>query len=173
MQKRVWKKIKNVICFALTVASLVGVPTLEAFAATNESSVVEVMKAELGEVPNGYFANLQNARASLTECRIIIDFESSGMGITIFTGTTDVCPIVGVKDVKVEQKVWYGWKTVAVGSGGEVADTNSVAVSMTFTGAIKDETYRVSCVHYADLAYDGVTNYTEGESNTGSFVFTY
>lgn len=175
MENCVLRKMRKVICFALTVICLIGTPVVEANAAEVQviSEETEIMKVQVEQVPDGYFDYLQKMRAVLTECRIAIDFSSAGMGITIFTGTTDKSPIVGVKDIKVEQKVWYGWKTVAVGSGGEVADTNSMAVSMTFTGAIKDETYRVSCTHYADLTYDGVENYTEGSNNTGAFVFTY
>ena len=170
------QKMKFAVCVALVVTCFIEMPMQNVEAAelsAVNADVVEIMEADLEKIPEGYFDYLQNARAVLTGCRILVDFSSDGMGITIFTGTTDICPVVGVKDIKVEQKVWYGWKTVATSVGGEFTDTDGMAVGVTFTGAIKDETYRVSCVHYADLTYDGVTNYTEGSSNTGSFVFTY
>ncbi|MBE5883004.1 MAG: hypothetical protein E7291_01050 [Lachnospiraceae bacterium] len=174
--KKVWRRVKKLICFTLAVACLSGMPTIGVTAAEEnlyQDSKVEIMEAQIVPVPEGYFDYLQNTRAVLTGCRISVSFSGSGMGITAHTGTTDVCPVVGVKNIKVEQKVWYGWKEVAYSTGAEVRDTSSMAVSVTYTGAVKDETYRVSCVHYADLTYDGVTQYTEGAASTGAFVFTY
>lgn len=175
MLKKFGNELKKIVCFVLTVMILASAPYVEVNAeelcSTEEE--VEIMEVCVGELPDGFFAELQNARSVLSGCRIIVDFGSDGMGITIFTGTTDISPIVGVKDIKVEQKVWYGWKEVAFADGAEVADTSGMSVHMTFTGAVKDETYRVRCTHYADLTYDGVENFTEGEGNTGSFVFTY
>lgn len=176
MKRKLWKKIRRVLSLALAVACLVNVSPLEANAAeagnyANEE--VEVLTAEISELPEGYFDDLQNSRAVLTNCKIMLTFSSDGMQIEIFTGTTGIVPVVGIKDIKVQQKVWYGWKTVAVASGGERTDTSGLGLMVTYDEAIKDETYRVTCVHYADLTYDGVENYTEGENDTGEFVFTY
>ena len=43
-----------------------------------------------------------------------------------------------------------------------------MAVCITYANAVKDATYRISCVHYAD-----VNGYMEGTNDTGAFVYTY
>lgn len=172
MKRNVIKKLKSVISLGVVLACMMTC-SLEVNAEERLMTDVEIMDVAVGEVPEGYFDELQNARAVLSGCKITVGFSSAGMGITIYSGTSSVCPVVGVKDIKVEQKVWYGWKEVAYADGAEVEDTSAMSVHMTFTGAVKDETYRVRCIHYADLTYDGVENFTEGEGNTGSFVFTY
>lgn len=174
--KRKLKRIRKIVGLMLSVVFLVNAPLLEASAAEQSlpsEEEVEVMECSVSELPEGYFDYLQNTRSVLTDCTIVIGFGSDGMKISIYTGTTGTVPVVGVKDIKVEQKVWYGWKVVAVSNGAELKDVDGISVSVTFTGAVKDETYRVSCVHYADLVYDGVEDYVEGYNNTGEFVFTY
>lgn len=173
MKRKAFKKVKNIILYALIITCLVGIPSFDVNAAEQESEAIEEMEVWVGELPEGFFDELKNVRAVLSGCKTTIGFSSAGMGITFFTGTSGECPIVGVKDIKVEQKVWYGWKEVAYADGAEVADTSGMSVYVTFTGAVKGETYRVSCVHYADLTYDGVENITEGASCTDPFVFTY
>ena len=140
---------------------------------TYSDSKIEMLEGTVGDLPEGYFDNLKMSRAVLSDCTIVIGFGDSGMRISIFTGASDIVPVLGVKDIKVEQKVWYGWKTVAVASGGQFTDTSGMSYGVTYTNAIKGETYRVSCVHYADLTYDGVESFTEGTNCTGEFVFTY
>lgn len=172
MKRKMWKKVRTIFGLALTVVCLANVAPLEVKAA-EQGADVEVLTATVSELPEGYFDDLQNSRAVMTNCKIILGFSSAGMQIEIFTGTTGTVPVVGVKDIKVQQKVWYGWKTVAVCSGAERTDSDGLAMTTIYDEAIKDETYRVTCVHYADLTYDGVENYTEGENDTGAFVFTY
>lgn len=173
MKRNVINKVKMIICFAFAVTCLAGTPSLNVNAAEQCIDGIENMEVSVGELPEGYFEDLKNARAVLSGCRTTIGCSSAGMGITIYTGTSSKSPIVGVKDIKVEQKVWYGWKEVAYADGAEVTDASGMSVYVTFTGAVKGETYRVSCVHYADLTYDGVDNITEGASCTDPFVFTY
>lgn len=170
------RKIRKVIGLVLSVIFLVNIPMTEVNAATQNPSFdeeVEVMESVVGEVPRGYFEQLQNARAALSDCIISVGFGSEGMDIEILTSASVIVPVVGVKDIRVEQKMWYGWKLVAVSNGAEVTDSDGISVHVVFTGAIKDKTYRVTCVHYADLVDDGVEEYTECYANTGEFVFTY
>lgn len=170
------KKIQRLMGIILSVVLFVNIPLLEVSAeeiTPSANSEIEIMECSVGEVPEGYFDYLQKARAAFSDCYISVGFGSDGMDIEIFTGTNDIVPVVGVKDIRVEQKVWYGWKLVAVSNGGEDTDTNGIAVHVVFRGAIKDKTYRVTCIHYADFLYDDVEEYVEGFANTGDFVFTY
>lgn len=174
--KKKTKKIQKLIGMMLSGIFFISFPLLEVNAAELNSSMkdeVEIMECYVGEVPDGYFDYLTNARAAFSDCYISVGFSEAGMDIEVFTGTNDIVPIVGVKDIRVEQKMWYGWKLVAVSSGAELPDTNGIAVNVVFRGAIKDKTYRVTCIHYADFLYDDVEEYVEGFANTGEFVFTY
>lgn len=175
MKKKI-TKFKKLIGMILSVFFFINIPLLEVNAAELNSSAnegVEMMECFVGEVPEQYFNQSMNARAVFADCLISVGFGSTGMDIEIFTGTNDIVPVVGVKDIRVEQKMWYGWKLVAVSSGAELPDTNGIAVNVVFKGAIKDKTYRVTCIHYADMVYDDVEEYVEGVGNTGEFVFTY
>ena len=76
--------------------------------------------------------------------------------------------VIGVKDIKVQQKMWYGGKTVLASDGTGCYDCSSFGADLKYPDAIKDRTYRVICTHYADL--DG---YEEAVNDTGAFKFTY
>ena len=170
------KRIRKAVGMVLAIMLFVNIPIMEAEAAEqyrDKDESVEVMECSVGEVTEGYFEQIKNARTSLSDCIISVGFSSEGMDIDIMTTTNATVPVVGIKDIRVEQKVWYGWKLVAVSSGAEVTDSDGLSVHVVFKGAIKDKTYRVTCVHYADLEYDGVEEYTECYANTGEFVFTY
>lgn len=104
----------------------------------------------------------------LAQCIISVSGSDDGMCINITTGSVGRASVLGVKDIQIQKKVWYGWKTVAVCSGGESYDHASMGISILYDNAIKDETYRITCVHYGDV--DG---YIEGTNDTGEFVYTY
>lgn len=174
--KNTLKKVQKLVGIMLAVALFINVPLLEVSAAELNTTVdegIEIMECSVGEVPEGYFDYLQKARAAFSDCLISVGCSSEGMDIEIFTGTNAIVPVVGVKDIRVEQKMWYGWKLVAVSTGGEIADKDGISVHVVFTGAIKGKSYRVTCIHYADLVYDDVEEYVEGFNNTGDFIFTY
>lgn len=171
-----FKKMKKMLGVVLSVACLLNVPMLEVNAEEQNASSadeIEVMECTVGKLPEGFFGSLQNARAALNDCYIATDCSSEGLEIFIYTGVNDIVPVVGVKDIRVEQKMWYGWKLVAKGTGTEVENTNGCVITLLYEGAVKDESYRVSCVHYADLEDDGVEEYTEEYYVTDTFVFTY
>ena len=174
MKKRMLKKVKRAIGLALVALFLVNAPMQEVSAAEQaavEQEEVEQMEAAVREMSEEEIAKLPMTRTVLTGCTIAVTYKATGMQIEIYTGTTQDAPVVGVKDIKVEQKVWYGWKTVATSAGGEMYDTMGVTCTVTYTGAQLGETYQVSCVHFADLDYDGVTQYTEAANSTGSFTY--
>ena len=106
---------------------------------------------------------------TLVNCQIIMAFSADeGLVMTFTTSCVGLAKVIGVKDIKVQQKMWYGWKTVLVSDGAESVDRASFGANLTYADAIKDKTYRVICTHYAD--YDG---YEEAVNDTGAFKFTY
>lgn len=171
MNKKVLRKVRRVISLVLVALFLVNASYLDVTAAESEPEVIEYMEAEVREMTAEELAEILNTKTALSGCTISITRQTTGMQIQIYTATTQLAPVIGVKDIKVEQKVWYGWKTVATGNGGELYDTAGMTCTVTFTGAEVGENYRVSCVHYADLDYDGVTQYTELTNNTGEFTY--
>lgn len=169
MSLKTKKKVQMVLSLALTAVFLACVPCTEVAAAETSAVAmdkVEVLEATVYELPEN--ENYPSLKTTLAQCFINVMSSSDGMLVEIATGATDVASVIGVKDIKIQKKVWYGWSTVAVSSGGESENVSRMACSVLYTGAVKGETYRVTCVHYADV--DG---YEEGENNTGEFVFTY
>lgn len=111
---------------------------------------------------NNVHQNGNMRAATIVNADLSISNTSSGIYFQVATGTNVTSEEIGVKDIKVQKKVWYGWKTVATSSG---YDTNSDSYSgaTTYTGAEKAETYRITCTHYAkgqgfDLSIKNSTN---------------
>ena len=106
---------------------------------------------------------------TLVNCEIIMAFRADeGLSMTFTTSCAGEAKVIGVKDIKVQQKMWYGWKTVMTSDGGEVYNHGLFGADLVYPDAIKDKTYRVICTHYADV--DG---YEEVVNDTGAFQFTY
>lgn len=167
MRARIARKVKRTICLTLAALFLVSVPTMETQAAEIDmvkNETVEVLefveKEEVTERPK--------VRTTLFNCIMDIYCSSDGMLVEFMTDCAGTASVIGVKDIKIQKKVWYGWKTVATSDGGERENTDTYAGSVLYTDAEYDETYRVSCVHYADV--DG---YEEADNQIDSFVFTY
>jgi len=55
---------------------------------------------------------------------------------------------VGVREVYVQEKVWYGWKTIAQAADYNT-NSNTFGGQASCTNAVKGKTYRVLCTHYA------------------------
>ena len=97
-----------------------------------------------------------------------IDGSNEGMLIEISIESNGVSSKIGIKDVRVQKKVWYGWSTVATASGCEMNNVSAVGCSALYTGAVKGETYRILYTAYGDV--DG---YIERAGDSGEFVYTY
>lgn len=159
--------VKRILGMVLSIALLTGIPgvtQVKAYAAecdTVESLEAVVLKATEANV-------VKQTRTMMTNCIISVSCSEEGLHMDIITGTVGVASVLGIKDVVVKKKVWYGWKTVAISSGAEDYNQTSFGISLTYSDAEYGETYRITCVHYADV--DG---YIEGENDTGALVFTY
>ena len=106
---------------------------------------------------------------TLFDCEIIMAFRADeGLCMTFTTSCAGSAKVIGVKDIKVQQKMWYGWKTVLTSEGAESYDSAIFGADLVYPDAIKDKTYRVICTHYADV--DG---YEEVVNDTGAFKYTY
>lgn len=159
------KAVKVIMSVVMTTVLLIGNLGFTSQAAdlihdTENPEVLEAEVIDMGEDTVPY--------TSLGQCIISISGHDDGMYIDITTGADGTASVIGVKDIKIERKFWYGWSTVATCSGGEIHDRTMMGICITYANAVKDATYRISCVHYAD-----VNGYTEGTNDTGAFVYTY
>ena len=102
------------------------------------------------------------------DCDITMAFRSEGLVMTFSTACLGTASVIGVKDIKVQQKMWYGWKTVQTSTGAENQNESIFACKLTYSDAEVGKTYRVLCTHYAN-----VDRYEEFENDTGSFKFIY
>lgn len=132
---------------------------------TVDENVVELEAFSIDVTQNsdiGLYATTFN------EAIISISFDSEGMYVEFFTSMSKEASIVGVKDIKIQKKVWYGWTTVATSDGATSYDCLSSACGVRYRGAELGETYRVLCTHFADV--DGYRDYP---NETSGYVYTY
>lgn len=167
-KKKRMRKGRTIVAFLLAMFFVVSapVPEVRAEGYDNEGSTLTVAVANKTQE---YDLLKVQPITTLFDCEIIMAFRADeGLCMTFTTSSAGPAKVIGVKDIKVQQKVWYGWKTVLVSDGTELYDSSIFAADLTYSDAIKDKTYRVICTHYAD--YDG---YEEVVNDTGAFKFTY
>ncbi len=172
------KKVKKATQVILSLAMVVLITGMAGFSSmAAEADIMTDGTGEEDEVEVLYATLIEDIESSsgispytmLADCIIGVSCASDGMHIDISTGVVGTGSVLGVKDVKIQKKTWYGgWKTVAVCSGSESYDRGTMGISILYENAEKGATYRISCIHYGD-----VNGYTEFENVTGEIVFTY
>ena len=166
-KKKRMRKGRTIVAFLLALFFAVSASAQEVQAEEyNENTTLTVVVANKTPEYDPYGVQ---PLTTMFNCQIIMAFSADeGLVMTFTTSCVGLAKVIGVKDIKVQQKMWYGWKTVLVSDGAESVDRASFAADLTYPDAIKDKTYRVICTHYAD--YDG---YEESVNDTGAFKFTY
>ncbi len=162
------KTQKKIVAFIMTMAFAIGIPSQEVRAQEVfevDPSTAIVIMAEQGQENEALSIK---PITTMYDCEIIMAFTSEGLKMDFSTACYGTASVIGVKDIKVQQKMWYGWKTVLTSNGAENQNENVFSCSLTYKDAIKDKTYRVMCTHYAC-----VDVYEEGVNDTGAFKFTY
>lgn len=168
MKRKVWNKIKKITCMALMAIFVVSTPAMDVCAAeTNAAAEENVEVLEVTEVNLTDESGNPNARTLFTDCSISVSV-SGGMLVEFYTKVSGTASVIGVKDIVIQKKVWYGWQTVVTSVGGEKNNGSAYACTLTYTGAENGATYRISCVHYAN-----VSGYAENSNITDAFVFSY
>lgn len=171
MKSRVRKKVRKIAALAFAVMLFGSAPMMEAEAAqqyNTRNETVEKIDAVVKEISEEDFLKNSNVRTALYNCLINVGCSSDGMYVEFVVNADDTASVIGIKNIKIQKKVWYGWKTVATSDGAEDYNAGMFACSILYSGAEYGETYRISCVHYAN-----VNGYTELENEIDSFVFTY
>lgn len=168
---RKMKKIVSVLVMAVLLVEILGFTSMaagtEELETENENTEVEVLEATVVEEFD--LSSGISPYTMLTDCTIGVRGASDGMHIDISTGSVGKASVLGVKDVKIYKKTWYGgWDYVAYSSGGESYNRTTMGINILYANAVKDATYKITCVHYGNV--DG---YIEGSHDSGEFVFTY
>ncbi len=167
-EKKRMKKGRTIVAFLLALFFAVSAPAQEVQAEeyNNENTTLTVVVANKTQEYDPFGVQ---PLTTLLNCEIIMAFRADeGLSMTFTTSCVGPAKVIGVKDIKVQQKMWYGWKTVFTSDGAESYDCSIFGADLTYPDAIKDKTYRVICTHYADA--DG---YEEVVNDTGAFKFTY
>ena len=149
----------------LTLIFAFSVPVQEAHAEEAYLNGDTTMKVTVTNMSPEYSISDVKPITTMFDCEIIMAFKmDEGLCMSFTTSCIDTASVIGVKDINVQQKMWYGW----ISDGAEDSDAAIFAADLKYPEAIKDRTYRVICTHYADV--DG---YEEVVNDTGAFKFTY
>lgn len=173
MKQMMKKAIKTMLCTMLVLGLVLNVAesmTMRVYAAEELGTTknVDMLNVELMDM-SAVKPPVNNAKTVLVNCEILYAMNTSGLQVSISTGCGNgAATYLGVKDIKIEKKVWYGWQTVATGSGGQQSNCSIMGVQFNYANMTVGETYRISCVHYGD--YNG---YHELSNQTSAFVFSY
>lgn len=163
-----FKEVRNVLSLVLVVTVLIGCMNLKVLAAGNSAEnegVIVSLEAEISIYePESGIAPI----TSFGDATISVSRDSQGMVICITTMTNGVASIIGVKDIKVKHKVWWGWDTVATSTGGCVYNNAGMSCTLHYADAIQGDTYKISCVHYAD-----VDEYRELPNETSGIIYNF
>lgn len=164
--RRTW--VTKAMAMLMTLIFTMSMPSLKAHAEENVTN--EMLNAGVTVINNGteYKAYGVQPLTTMFNCEIILAFTGNGLEMTFTTSSVDISSVIGVKDIKVQQKMWYGWKTVFTSDGAENHNEDMFGMGVTYPDAVNGKTYRVTCVHYAN--YDV---YEETENDTGAFKFIY
>ena len=73
---------------------------------------------------------------TMTDCEIVLAFTLNGLEMTFSTSSFKVSSVIGVKDIKVQQKMWYGWKTVMTSDGAENYNEDIFMAGLTYPDAV-------------------------------------
>ena len=164
MKRNRIKKWRSKIVVALMIMIFaIPMPGLRTYAEERE-----VLKDDATTTIVATYNSQVQPLTTMTDCEIVLAFTSNGLEMTFSTTSFKTSSVIGVKDIKVQQKMWYGWKTVMTSDGAANYNKDIFLGDLIYPDAVNGKTYRVTCVHYAN--HDA---YEEVENDTGAFKFIY
>ena len=147
------KKLNKILLLA--IISCIFISDSKAFAA--EKSFIETPQNKV-EI-YGEEENINSVRSNplLSACEIGIGITSNGLSISFDTTATQRADEIGVKNVVLQEKTWYGgWRDIQM-SNYYTNNSDWYAIDIVYTGATKGTTYRVKCTHYAKFGSTELT----------------
>lgn len=138
------KRLK--LLLLLTAIGCLFVGNMTIFAA--EKSFEEIPQSQIDVIaePNNDIDLLANP--VLSACNLGIGIASNGVQVTFVTTATQSVNEIGVKNVVLQEKTWYGWKDIPI-SNYCTYNSDIYSGGVVYTLAQKGTTYRVKCTHYA------------------------
>lgn len=97
---------------------------------------------------------------SLAACTLEIGIDSEGVSVSFVTSATQAANEIGVKNVVLQEKTWYGWKDLPI-SDHYTNNSDMYVGEVIYTNAEAGKTYRVHCTHYAKYGNTELTLYNE------------
>ena len=126
---------------ALALIFAFSVPVQEAHAEEAYLNGDTTMKVTVTNMSPEYSISDVKPITTLFDCEIIMAFKmDEGLCMTFTTSCAGDAKVIGVKDIKVQQKMWYGWKTVLISDGAEDYNAAIFAADLKYADAIKDRT---------------------------------
>lgn len=170
------KAKKRILGLVLAVAMACGMNPASASAAESETvtemKMVQTEGFSLEVDGETVFGGLYDVEGNsyvrtvmLSNCAIRMGYvDSSYLHIEFLTGASHDATEIGVKDIKVQEKVGIFWKTIATAPDGYATNTTGFVAQCNCYSAVLGETYRVSCTHYAYINgdYYSLDNVTDG-----------
>lgn len=162
------KKIIMWITLVVIVVSSMNLTVLAEEMTVEDEEGIENLEAQI----DYYHANSDSGIATIAtvfgDTSITVGRSSEGMKIFIVTSTDQTATKIGVKDIKVKHKVWWGWETVKTSSGGYLENTSGMSCTIVYENAVQGDSYKIYCVHFAEI--DG---YHEVVSETTDFIYNF
>lgn len=159
--KRTKKRKWSVRVLAAMLIAILAVPTVSLKTHAEELTNNQIVSNKEVE-----YGSSVRPLTTMVDCEITMAFTLKGLEMSFTTLSVEVSSVIGVKDIKVQQKMWYGWKTVMTSNGGENQNEDIFVGELIYPDAVNGKTYRVLCTHYAN--YDV---YEEVVNDTGAFKF--
>ena len=157
--------MRKIFTILMSMIMLFSSVSTEVFAAEMTAGQVEVLESSVFDCERIG----QNVRSTtFSDTSIDIACSASGMDVTIYSTASQLCSVIGVKDIEVQMKSGSDWVTVATATSGEQTNTYGMGLHFIYPDAIYGATYRIHCVHYANG-----DEYRELEHTTSEFKFIY
>ena len=148
------KKVK--IMLLLTAVSCLLFGNLTVFAADTPFVEVQQNRIEVLSPSDGNSSVDILSSPSLSACLVGLTIADNGLYISFDTTATQMANEIGVKNVVLQEKTWYGWKDMPI-SNYCTYNSDVYSGDIVYTLATKGTTYRVKCTHYAKFGSTELT----------------
>ena len=139
------KKRKKIMLLAIVGCLLLGNTSIIAA----ENSFWELPQNRIEIISEENKSMKTAASPALASCEAWVGIADNGLYISFDTSATQNADEIGVKNVILQEKNWYGgWNDIAM-NNYYTNNSDWHSVDIVYTAAKKGTTYRVKCTHYA------------------------
>ena len=170
---RKMRKMRRLLCVALACMVCLLQPMQVKAAEADTLTFIVNGTPTLEMTDEGVYGGLYDLEGNsyqreigLIKCTIRMSYGTNPdcLYMEFVTGSNATATEIGIKDVKVQEKVGIFWNTIASGDGACVKDNTTFVANSTCSSVVQGGTYRVCCTHYAYIngVYHSVENNTDG-----------